>query len=299
MIFSTPKEKSRFSGYYTKRLIHTGEKSLVMEATRRSDNARVAIKLYMKSYDRTARKLEKKYKIPSEAEIGMMLNPGGEKYKDSRLVATLDSGTEYDERSGARYLVQEFVRGVTLKKLISCKDSRLERNLRSWAGQLCLGLKEMHSKNLIYRDMCSDNVIVCASGRIKLLDLGFVVPENIKFEEKGGTPSYMAPEQVAGMPLCPGTDIYGLGIVLFEMLTGSLPYTAKIPGDHENARNMRRKDLMRQHIEAPPPEVPEKYRDKDPVIAGIIPRCLRKDPRQRYEHIDAVLEALDRNNDIL
>ncbi len=288
------KEESRFGEYYAKRLIHAGEKSLVMEAAKMYSDNPVAIKLYTKTYDRTAKRIEKKYKIPSEAEAGLMLNPGDEGHSGSFLVATLGQGVEYGKRSGCRYIVQEFVHGVTLKRLICCEDPRVKRHMNLWAQEICLALKEIHSRDLIYRDMCSDNVMICNSeraNRVKLIDLGFVAPHNIAFEEKAGTPAYMAPEQVAGEPLTHKTDIYSLGVVLFEMLTGALPYTAQVPGNSDLARKERQRRIMVQHLEAPPPRLTPRYVKNNPVLARVIDRCLLKEPIKRYDSVDEIIES--------
>lgn len=293
MIFTSSKEKSRFGDYYAKRLVHTGEKSLVMEASKMCDDELVAIKLYNKAYDHQARKIEKKYKIPSEAEVGKMLNPGDNNSKDSFLVATLGAGKEYNKRTGNRYIVQEFVKGVTLKKLISCEDKRIEVNATRWAFQVCAALHEIHQAGFIYRDMCSDNIIITEQGSIKLIDLGFVAPQNIAFEERGGTPSYMAPEQVEVKPLTPKTDIYSLGVVFYEILTGKLPYTARIAGNGKMMKRNRHKELMNKQVKAPEPVIEEEYKNKNPFLADAISKCLRKDPQKRFDSVQEISHLLN------
>lgn len=292
MLLSRSNDRSRFGEYFSRRLVHAGEKSLVMEAAGVRDVEPVAIKLYTGSYDRLAKKLEKKYGLLSEAEVGRILNPGGPAHADSRLVATLGAGTEYGRRRGNRYIVQEFVSGATLKKLIYCKDKRVKEHRRNWTRQLCLALKEVHCADLIYRDMCSDNIIVDESGRIKLIDLGFVAPPGIAFEERGGTPSYMAPEQVQALPLSQQADIYSLGAVIYEMLAGSPPYTAGMPGDSESARRQRQKNIMQQHISEPAPQLPEHAARQYPELSEIAARCLRKKPADRFRDVDEILNAL-------
>lgn len=286
------KQKSRFGDYYTRRLVHAGDKSMVLEATQMSCNQIFAIKVYTKKYDLMAKKIEKKYDLLSEAETGLMLNPGDTSNKNSRLVATFAHGKEYGTRKGCRYIVQEFLKGVTLKRLISCSDDRVLKNMNHWAFEMCMGLKEIHSKGLIYRDMCSDNIMLTHEGKVKILDLGFVAPENTVFTERGGTPSYMAPEQASAEPVTIRSDIYSLGIVLFEMLTGTLPYRPSTPGGSAATGKKRHMALMEKHINAPPPRFSDQLSEKHPAITQIITRCLQKKPGDRVENVDKVLDML-------
>lgn len=291
MLFFGKKDRSRFGDYDVMRLVHSGEKSSVFEAVRPGAGRHVAIKLYTPTYERTARRLEKKYGIPSEAEIGLELNPD-ETRRDIPIVATISHGREYKRRRGARYIVQEFVEGVNLKNLIACQDPDLHRHAGSYAYQLCRALREVHRHDYVYRDFCSENVIVARGGDLTLIDLGFVAPVGMAFEERSGTPSYMSPEQIRAQPLGFESDIYSLGVVLFELLSGRLPFTSEFSRDHEEGPDKRRADLMRQHLNQAPPEIPEKVRRRAPALSRVVPRCLAKDPEERFGSIDELMSAL-------
>lgn len=283
--------RSRFDEYDVLRPVHNGEKSTVYEAARPKSDERVAIKLYTRSYDRTSRRLEKKYDIPSEAEVGLELNPVGED-KKVPIVTTIEGGTEYGRRSGRRYIVQEFVQGVSLKNMIACEDPDLDRYAGSYAYQLCRALREVHAHDYVYRDFCSENVIVCRGGDLTLIDLGFVAPVGLAFEERSGTPSYMSPEQIKAEPLGFESDIYSLGVVLYELLSRHLPFRSDLPRDDPAGAARRRAQLMRKHVEEPPPELPEEVRRRSPALSAVIPRCLAKDPEQRFSGVQELMKAL-------
>jgi serine/threonine-protein kinase len=293
VLFFGKKEKSRFGDYDVLRLVHSGEKSSVFEALRPGSDRHVAVKLYTRSYERTAARLEKKYGIPSEAEVGLEINPAGQDQpRDIPIVATIREGREYNRRRGARYIVQEFVRGVNLKNLIACQDPELRRHAGSYAFQLCRALREVHRHDYVYRDFCSENVIVARGGDLTLIDLGFVAPVGMAFEERSGTPSYMSPEQIRAEPLGYESDIYSLGVVLYELLSGRLPFGSEFSRGDEQGRDKRRADLMRKHLQEHPPDIPEKVRNRAPALSRVVPRCLAKDPEDRYSSIDELMSAL-------
>jgi len=287
------KSESRFGQYFVTRLMHKGEKSLVFEATTMTSDEPVVIKAYTKAYDRAAAQLERKYDLLSEAQVGMMLNPGTwDKSKEMPIVATLGEGREYGKRSGPRYIVLEFVQGVCLKRLISCNDPALQQNVGSYVFQLCRALREVHRRDLVFRDFCSDNVVVGKGGKLKVIDLGFVAPAGKAFEERTGTASYMSPEQVQGKPLGFESDVYAVGVVIYEMLMAELPFVSKIEGDDEASAARRRLDVMRMHVEVPPPELPKRVRERTRVLSDVVIRCLAKKPQDRFRTIDELMAAL-------
>ena len=283
------KADSRFGEYFVNRLVHSGEKSLVFEAARMRAERPVAVKLYKPEYDRTAARIEKKYDIPSEAEVGLTLNPAeAEGSEDVPIVATIDHGREGGKRRGGRYIVQEFVRGVSLKHMISCDTDAVHERIGALAFQLCRALHVVHREGMVYRDFCSDNVLVRAGAGIKLIDLGFVAPAGIAFEERSGTPTYMSPEQIRGKPLGVESDIYSLGVVFYELLTGRLPFDA----EGERGGGERRAEIMRMHLEERPPEIPDRFRKQARALAEAVPRCLAKNPAHRFGNLKEVMSAL-------
>jgi serine/threonine protein kinase len=288
------KERSRFGAYHVSRIVHTGDKSLVFAAASASlaEACRVAIKLYRPAYDRLAARLEKKYGIPSEADVGLILNPPpGVHARDYPIVRTIGEGREYGRRTGARYVMQEFVDGRSLKRLVVCRDGVVDTHVGSIVLQLCRALSICHRKNFVFRDLCADNVMVDQMGRVTLIDLGFATPPGIAFAERSGTPTYMSPEQVLAQPLGFTTDLYSLGVVIYEMLVGRPPYVSELSEDERAARR-RLAQIMRMHVEEPVPAIADAVRSRAPALADAVIRCLQKRPEDRFQSIEEMIAAL-------
>ncbi len=287
------RSRERFGDYHVTRLVHSGEKSFVFEAAKVTPEEPVAIKLYTWSYDRAAAELEGKYGLQSEAEVGMELNPlRAQDADDCPIVATLGKGREYGKRRGTRYIVQEFVRGVGLGHLIACRDPSLKDRTQRLAIRMCRALQAVHRKGYVFRDFCSDNLIVQKGGVLRLIDLGFVAPPGIAFEERSGTPSYMSPEQIQGKPLGFETDIYSLGVVVYELLTGELPYVSRIAGSDEQSVRRRGRDVMQMHLREPVPQLPQELHSGAAALCEALPRCLAKDPEERFRSVEELMAAL-------
>lgn len=298
MLWPFGPDKHRFGEYHVLRIIHDGEKSAVFEAAPASDvpgvpGSSVAIKLYRPQYDRFIRRLEEKHGIPSEGEVGRRLNPRTP--ADARnhpIVITKGEGREFGKKSGCRYIVLELVHGVSLKSLISCDDPRVSARRVSFLVDCCRALGIIHAAGFVCRDFCSQNLIVQPDGHLKLLDLGFVAPAGLAFPERSGTPPYMSPEQVAAQPLTPASDVYSLGIVLHEILTGKLPYVSAITGQDLDSLEARRAEVMQMHLEKPVPQLPPEVQRGSPRLSMIAAKCLQKDPAARFSSVGEVLAAL-------
>jgi serine/threonine-protein kinase len=287
------KSRARFGQYYVTRLVHSGDKSFVFEAGRVAEAPSVAVKLYTKSYDRRAAELERKYGLPSEAELGRIINPAdAEGAQRSPVVATLGGGREYGRRRGTRYIVQEFVPGVCLKHLIACRDRSVVERCGSLVLQMCRALRQVHRKGYVFRDFCPDNLIVGPGGKLKLIDLGFVAPAGMAFEERSGSPSYMSPEQIRGEPLGAESDVYALGAVLFELLEGRPPYISRIPARDESAARRLRAEVMQMHLKAPIPPLSDPVKQRAGALGRLVPRCMAKRPEERFSSADELIAEL-------
>jgi eukaryotic-like serine/threonine-protein kinase len=189
------------------------------------------------------------------------------------------------ETGGVRYLSMEFVRGLTLKQLIEASDVLPTPVGLRIAKQLCAGLAAAHEVGVIHRDIKPQNIIIEAAGGLKIMDFGIA---RLK-EERGmtaegtvvGTPDYMSPEQARGIALDFRSDIYSTGVVLYEVFTGSLPFD----GDSPLA-------VVLKHVQEPAPSPQTRNPKIDPKISQIILKCMQKDPRDRYQSVNDLYEAL-------
>lgn len=189
-----------------------------------------------------------------------------------------DVGSE----EGVDFLVLELVPGVTLAKKL--QDGPLsERGAAELGAQIAEALEEAHERGVLHRDLKPGNIIVTPKGRVKVLDFGLAqllreagdVTQTQGLTEAGsttGTLAYMAPEQLLGLPADPRTDLYGLGIVLFEMVIGRRPFTASLSTALTN-------EIL--HGAFPPPGqlAPGLSRRMEAVIL----RCMERDPARRFQ----------------
>lgn len=182
------------------------------------------------------------------------------------------------------YIVMEYIQGLTLKELIRSyqkeqdRPFHLDRTL-DISIQICAAVGYAHRANLVHCDMKSQNVLVTGDGRVKVTDFGIAraISETSLYDpaELWGTPQYFSPEQAAGEMATPASDVYSIGIIMFEMLTTQLPFEA----DSHTA-------LALKHIYEPPPEVIN-YNPAVPAqINRIVSKLLSKEPSGRYRTAD-------------
>ncbi len=189
------------------------------------------------------------------------------------------------ETNGLRYLSMEFVKGITLKHLIE-QDQLLPVPVAlRIAKQMCAGLAAAHEVGVIHRDIKPQNIIMEPNGSLKLMDFGIArLTQERGMTATGlvvGTPDYMSPEQARGLALDFRSDIYSMGVVLYEMFTGSLPFEGDTP-----------LAVVLKHVQenAPPPQA--KNPKIDPKIAAIILKCMQKKPEDRFQSVNELYEAL-------
>ena len=196
------------------------------------------------------------------------------------IVAVHDVG----ETDGKPFLVMEFVPGPRLSQV---RPRELKRVV-TIATQICDALEHAHSNAIVHRDLKPDNVLLSDSSEssyVKLADLGLALPSDAaRISRAGvivGTASYMAPEQALGQPVDARTDLYALGVLLYELTTGRLPFTGDNP-----------LTIISQHVHAPvvPPRVIRN--DLPRKLEAIILRLLAKDPNQRFGSASETREKL-------
>jgi serine/threonine-protein kinase len=181
------------------------------------------------------------------------------------------------------YLVMEFINGESLADKIDKSGALPYATTGNIIVQICRGLQEAHSNGIIHRDLKPDNVLLQhKSDRpdwVKIVDFGIsnLVQGSKRLTKTGrmvGTPEYIAPEQLKDRPIDIRTDLYGIGVMMFEMLTGHVPF------DGESAEAI----LMKHLLEDPPPmsEVKPDLPQPNP-FQSIVDKLMRKDPDERYQ----------------
>ena len=183
------------------------------------------------------------------------------------------------EVNGLHYVSMEYFGGTNLKEHLKRSGALSLLNAYQILTQMCDGLEAAHSQGVIHRDLKSQNVMISRSGQIKIIDFGLARSVHLEgMTATGlimGTPEYMAPEQVAGKQVDERADIYALGVILFEMLTGRVPFT----GDSPIAVGF-------QQLKDPPPP-PRSINPQIPEdVERIILKALEKDPIHRYRTVD-------------
>ena len=187
------------------------------------------------------------------------------------------------EMEGLYFLSMEYVDGEDLGSLLR-RIGRLPADKAvEIARKLCAGLAAAHEKGVLHRDLKPANVMLDARGQVLLTDFGLAgLAEEIQGAEvRNGTPAYMAPEQLAGQEVSVRSDIYALGLVLYEIFTGKLPFESATLAE-----------LMRAQQESAPPSLTSVVRDLDPAIERVILRCLNPKPSLRPASALAVAAAL-------
>ncbi len=185
------------------------------------------------------------------------------------------------EADGRPFLTMEYVDGEDLASLLRRIGRIPQDKAIEIARQLCAGLSAAHERGVLHRDLKPANIMIDGDGNVRIADFGLAVAAGDTTASRAGTPQYMAPELLAGGQASVKTDIYALGLVLFELFTGRRPYEAKTLNDLVAMQQSGR-------ISTPSSVV----RDLDPAIERVILRCLESDPTLRPGSALAVAAAL-------
>jgi non-specific serine/threonine protein kinase len=191
---------------------------------------------------------------------------------------------EVSEYNGRPFFAMELVEGQSLRDLTKGKDLGVERIIEL-AIQICNGLRVAHDKKVVHRDIKPSNIAIDAYGQPKILDFGLAAIQDSEHLTKTGstlgTVGYMSPEQAEGKEIDHRTDIWSLGVLLYEMLTGRLPFKR----DHEQATIYA---ILNEE-----PEPPGSFRSGIPTHLGsIVLRALEKDKGRRFQNIQVLLQDL-------
>jgi serine/threonine-protein kinase len=268
----------RLDHYRLDRLVAMGGMASVFQATDLDTGGKVAIKVPHPEVEREPQLFER---FRREEAIGLKLNHPG-------VVKVLPDG----KRSRV-YMVMEWVEGRSLKQIIE-EEGKLpiDRAIRLTIS-ICNALEYAHSQSVVHRDLKPENILIDSEDRIKLIDFGIAGQAGArritfaKFSDTMGTPEYISPEQVKGQRGTARSDVYTVGVLLYEMLTGKVPFTGDSPFVVMNER------LLNNPV--PPRELNPAI---SPQLQEVIYRALERDPRNRYssardmawdlEHLDQV-----------
>lgn len=202
----------------------------------------------------------------------------------SNIVKVLD----YGEHEGAPYLVMEYISGGALKASLGKPMPYAEA--AALLAPVARALHYAHQQRIVHRDVKPENILINESGQPMLSDFGIIKLVDVE-ESQGltgtgrvvGTPAYMSPEQIRGREVDGRSDIYSLGVVFFEMVTGRKPYNAATPIE-----------LSMQHLHAPIPKAKQFVRDLPAEVEQIIVKSMAKSPEDRYQTMLAFAQDLEK-----
>ena len=252
--------------------IGSGGMSTVYLARDQTLDRQVAVKVMHREMSEQADQLER-FRQEARA-VAKLSHPN--------VVSVIDAG----EDGGHPYIVFEYVAGETLKQRIGRDGALAPQEAIAYAIEIARGLSMAHARNMVHRDIKPQNILIDAEGRAKLTDFGI----SRQLEQDGmtatgrvlGTTDYVAPEQAMGRKVDPRSDIYSLGVVLYEMLVGQVPFAA----DSQVGVAMK-------HVNEELPDVQRRRPEVSAAVALVVERATAKDPARRYAHAGEMIDDLE------
>ncbi len=191
---------------------------------------------------------------------------------------------EIDEFEGQMFIVMEYCEGRTLKQMIE-KETLSIKKVLDIGIQVCEGLTAAHKKEIVHRDIKSDNIMLTPRGQVKIMDFGLAklkgATKLTKTRSTLGTLAYMSPEQAQGEEVDQRSDIFSFGVVLYELLTGKLPFA----GEHQAA-------VIYSIINEEPQPIARFNNQVSTKLEDMVFKALAKDEEERYQHADELLADL-------
>ncbi len=237
----------------------------------------VAVKLLHREISEEADQLER---FRREARAAARLS-------HPNLVGVIDAG----EDDGRPYIVFEYIEGRTLKRRIQEEGGLPVDEAVAYAIEIGRGLTAAHARKLVHRDVKPQNVLIDPAGRAKVTDFGIAR----SLEQKGmtatgrvlGTTDYVSPEQAMGEDVDERSDVYSLGVVLYEMLTGDVPFQAET-----------QVGVAMKHVNEPMPDVQAKRPEVSAAVASVVDRATTKDQRDRYGSVAQMVRDLEQTLEV-
>ena len=258
--------------YELEELVGTGGMSTVFRAYDLQLDRRVAIKILHEHYASDPEYLER-FRREARA-VARLSHPN--------IVTVIDRGDD----DGRQYIVFEYVEGENLKELVLHEGRLPVRRALELALAIADGLSFAHQRGLVHRDVKPQNILLNQEGELKVTDFGIARSLHVEHgvTQTGtvlGTGEYLAPEQASGKTVSAATDVYSLGVVLWELLAGDVPFT----GENFVAVALR-------HVNELPPDLRERRTDVSPRLAAAVNRALAKDPESRFPSMAAFAKEL-------
>jgi predicted Ser/Thr protein kinase len=259
--------------YELEELVGTGGMSSVFRAHDRLLDRKVALKILHEQYTADADYVER---FRREARsVAALSHPN--------IVTVIDRG----DHEGRQFIVFEYVEGENLKRLIERRGPAPVAMALELGIQIARGLSFAHQQGLVHRDVKPQNVLLNGNNEAKVTDFGIARSLDVQrgMTQTGtvlGTSDYIAPEQAQGQRVDEHTDVYSLGVVLFELLTSRVPF----PGENFVAVAMR-------HINEPPPSIREQRPDVPERVDAAVRKAMAKDPRDRFPTMTDLCKELE------
>jgi len=261
--------------YEVEELVGTGGMSSVFRAHDRLLDRKVALKVLHQQYSEDEEYVER-FRREARA-VAALSHPN--------IVTVIDRG----EHEGRQFIVFEYIDGENLKALIQRRGPAPVTTALELAMQIARGLSFAHQQGLVHRDVKPQNVLLNGDGQAKVTDFGIARSLDVQqgMTQTGtvlGTSDYIAPEQAQGQRVDEHTDVYSLGVVLYEMLTNEVPF----PGENFVAVAMR-------HINEEPPSIRDKRPDVSPRFEAAVQRAMAKRPEDRFQTMADFCRELEAN----
>ncbi len=262
--------------YKLEEFIGQGGMSLVYRAVDVRTGHNVAVKILKSEYNSDKEFLER---FQREAQAASLMS-------HHNIVNLLDVGVEGE----FRYLVLEYVKGNTLKDIIRQRGRLNAATAIQVTVRILSALQHAHDNGIIHRDIKPQNVLIHSDGHVKVADFGIARMTNAFTISKGdtvvGSVHYSSPEQATGSVVEATSDIYSTGVVLYEMLTGRVPFVGDTPVA-----------VAMQHINDAPPPVTELAPETPPAVIAVLMKAMAKTPADRYQNAREMAEALIKAKD--
>jgi len=252
-------------------LIGTGGMSVVYKSLCHKLNRYDAVKILKDDLNTDIESIER-FQAESKA-IAMLSHPN--------IVSVYDVG----QSDGLEYIVMELIDGITLKQYMSKKGVLSWKEALHFSVQICKALSHAHDRGIIHRDIKPQNIMILKDGSIKVADFGIAELQSDlsdSSDQAVGSVHYMAPEQAKGAVADSRSDIYSLGVVMYEMLTGTLPYTGSTA-----------EEIAMKHISGKPDNPTDIVSDVPKMLEKIVLKAMSCDLQTRYQSAEEMLNDLE------